>query len=69
VAGIERGMQYVVFQPEWSFWGPDLSFSGLIWQGLFSSSNSKDSKDIYVFMAVPVSFILSLHPEMPLYSF
>jgi len=55
VARIERNIQYVVFRPELSSWGLDLSFFGLIRQGLFSSSNSRDSKDIYVIMAVPVS--------------
>jgi hypothetical protein len=45
----------VVFRPESSSWGLELSFSGLIWRGLFSSSNNRDSKDIYVLMAVPVS--------------
>jgi hypothetical protein len=50
-----KSLLYVVFRPELSSWGLDLSFSGLIWQGLFSSSNSRDSKDIYVIMAVRVS--------------
>ncbi len=30
-----KSLLYVVFRPELSSWGLDLSFSGLIWQGFF----------------------------------
>ena len=55
---------YVVFRPEWSSRGPELSFSGLIWQGsIFKCQYVTD-----VPISVPISCSKSIieNPNMSL---